>query len=182
MVLYYLPGAARLPARATLPMRPDEKGSPLVFSGQIRDVDGGPISGAEIDIWQADDDGFYSGFAPHLPEGNLRGLVVTGDDGGFGDPYDPAGAVPDSHGRADRQADRRCGMAPVAPCASAPDRRCPGHRAITTQLYFRGGEWLDSDVAQAVKPELILDPQEQDDGSRVVTYNFVLEPTQSAAA
>ena len=33
-----------------------------------------------------------------------------------------------------------------------------------------------------MKPELILDPQEQDDGSRVVTYNFVLEPTQSAAA
>ena len=137
---YYLPGAARLPARATLPMRPDEKGSPLVFSGQIHDVDGGPISGAEIDIWQADDDGFYSGFARICPRATC---VVWSSPGTMAAseirtilpaPYQIPTDGPTG------EADRRCGMAPVAPCASAPDRRCPGHRAITTQLYFRGGE------------------------------------------
>ena len=51
----------------------------------------------------------------------------------------------------------------------------PGHRAITTQLYFAGGEWLDSDVAEAVKPELVLDPQDQGDGTRRAEYDFVLE-------
>jgi protocatechuate 3,4-dioxygenase beta subunit len=58
----------------------------------------------------------------------------------------------------------------------------PGHRAITTQLYFRGGEWLDSDVASAVKPELILDPEDQGDGTRRVEYDFELERDQAARA
>src|SRR5437763_3021566 len=70
---YYLPGQKRLPAKAALPMRDDEAGTPLLFSGQVRDVDGTPLGGAEIEIWQADDQGHYSGFAPHLPEGNRRG-------------------------------------------------------------------------------------------------------------
>jgi catechol 1,2-dioxygenase len=58
----------------------------------------------------------------------------------------------------------------------------PGHRAITAQLYFRGGEWLDSDVAEAVKPELILDPQDAGDGTRRVEYDFVLERDEAATA
>src|SRR3712207_6337405 len=36
---YYLPGQERLTSPATLPMREDEKGSHLVFAGQVRDVD-----------------------------------------------------------------------------------------------------------------------------------------------
>lgn len=70
---YYLPGQARLGARASLPRRPGEKGTPLIFAGQVRDVDGTPLAGAEVDTWHADADGYYSGFAPHVPEGNLRG-------------------------------------------------------------------------------------------------------------
>lgn len=179
---YYLPGAARLPAQATLPMRPDEKGSELVFAGQIRDVDGNPIAAAEIDIWQADDDGYYSGFAPHLPEGNLRGLVVTGDDGRFEiHTIQPAPYQIPTDGPTGKLI-AAAGWHPWRPAHLHLIVSAPGHRAITTQLYFRGGEWLDSDVAEAVKPELILDPQEQGDGTRVVTYDFVLETTQAAAA
>src|SRR3954452_7073928 len=80
---YYLPNAPRLPARATLPMRPDETGTPLTFTGRVTDLDGNPIAGAELDIWQADADGYYSGFAPHLPEGNLRGVVAADEQGHF---------------------------------------------------------------------------------------------------
>ena len=58
----------------------------------------------------------------------------------------------------------------------------PDHRAITTQLYFTGGEWLDSDVASAVKPELILDPQDAGDGTSRVEYDFVLERDEATAA
>lgn len=47
---------------------------------------------------------------------------------------------------------------------------------MTTQLYFRGGEWIDSDVASATKPELILDPVTGDDGVNRVTYDFALDP------
>jgi hypothetical protein len=39
------------------------------------------------------------------------------------------------------------------------DLRAEGFRQITTQLYFAGGEYIDGDVASAVKDDLILDPK-----------------------
>jgi len=52
----------------------------------------------------------------------------------------------------------------------------PGYGTLTTQLYFHGGQWLDSDVAQATKPELILDPQADSGGVLHASYDFVLDP------
>ncbi|WP_448616495.1 catechol 1,2-dioxygenase [Modestobacter sp. URMC 112] len=172
---YYLPGQERLTAQATLPMRDDEQGTPLVFAGQVRDVDGAPLAGAEVDIWQADHEGYYSGFAPHIPDGNLRGVVVTDAEGRFEirtiqpAPYQiptdgPTGELITA-----------AGWHPWRPAHLHLLVRATGHRTITTQLYFAGGEWLDSDVAEATKPELVLDPREQGDGSNAVTYDFVLE-------
>src|SRR3712207_8496771 len=43
---YYLPGQRRLPSSTELPMRPDEQGTPLVFSGQVRDTEDNPVGGA----------------------------------------------------------------------------------------------------------------------------------------
>jgi catechol 1,2-dioxygenase len=173
---YYLPGQQRLPAVATLPMRSDEKGERLVFSGQVRDLDGRPLARAEVDFWQADADGYYSGFAPHLPDGNLRGVIVTDDQGRFEittiepAPYQiptdgPTGAMIAA-----------AGWHPWRPAHLHLMVRADGHRQITTQLYFTGGEWLDSDVASATKDELVLDPRRQADGSWTAVYDFVLEP------
>ena len=53
-----------------------------------------------------------------------------------------------------------------------------GHELLTAQLYFPGDEHNDDDIASAVKPELILDPQQQADGSATVTYGFVLDPAK----
>src|SRR3954463_14757035 len=39
---YYLPGQKRLTSPAALPVREDEKGTPLIFAGQVRDHDGNP--------------------------------------------------------------------------------------------------------------------------------------------
>src|SRR5262245_28932216 len=80
---YYLPNQAALPAKARLPMRADEKGEPLVFSGQVRTVDGAPLAAATLEIWQANADGYYSDFAPNVPAGNLRGVVTADTDGRF---------------------------------------------------------------------------------------------------
>jgi catechol 1,2-dioxygenase len=54
--------------------------------------------------------------------------------------------------------------------------RHAGFRTITTQLYFAGGEWLESDVAEAVKPELVLEPTVDESGAGVASYDFELEP------
>lgn len=172
---YYLPDVQRLPANATLPMREDEQGTPLVFSGQVRDVDGTPLGGAEVDIWQADDQGYYSGFAPHIPDGNLRGVVVTDDEGRFEiTTIQPAPYQIPTDGPTGKLI-TAAGWHPWRPAHLHLLVRALGHRTVTTQLYFQGGEYVDSDVAEAVKPELILDPQERGDGTNTVTYDFVLE-------
>ncbi len=172
---YYLPEQTRLSSTATLPMREDEQGTRLVFSGQVRDVDGTPLGGAEVDIWQADDQGYYSGFAPHIPDGNLRGVVVTDDEGRFEiTTIQPAPYQIPTDGPTG-QLITAAGWHPWRPAHLHLLVRAPGHRTITTQLYFQGGEYVDSDVAEAVKPELILEPQERGDGTNAVTYDFVLE-------
>lgn len=69
---FYLPVHTQLPATATLPMRSDEPGDRLILRGQVGSLDGAPVSGATLDMWQADTDGHYSGFWPGVPDGNLR--------------------------------------------------------------------------------------------------------------
>ncbi len=173
---YYLPDAPKLPAATTLPMRDDEQGTPLVLTGQIRDTAGNPVPGAELDIWHADHEGYYSGFAPHVPDGNLRGVVVADDNGGFEiNTIQPAPYQIPTDGPTGKLIEA-AGWHPWRPAHLHLIVRAPGHRPITTQLYFAGGEWLDSDVAEATKPELILDPQPQADGRRRAEYDFVLEP------
>ncbi|MGY1632080.1 catechol 1,2-dioxygenase [Geodermatophilus sp. SYSU D01186] len=172
---YYVPGSPESTGEATLPMRDGEPGTPLTFQGHVTSVDGTPLAGARIEMWHADDDGFYSQFAPGIPEWNLRGTVVTDADGGFvihtiqPAPYQ----IP---------TDGSCGKLIAAagwhawrPAHLHLKVSAPGHQLITTQLYFPGDPHNDDDIASAVKPELLLDVHTADDGNQV-TYDFVLDP------
>ena len=173
---YYIPGQRRLDSPATLPTRPDEQGDPLVLSGQVTDLDGKPVAGAELDVWQADSTGYYSGFAPDIPEGNLRAVVVADGEGRFEiNTVQPAPYQIPTDGPTGKLI-AAAGWHAWRPAHLHLFVQAPGHRRITTQLYFAGGEWLDSDVAEATKPELVLDPQPGDDGRLHSSYDFVLEP------
>lgn len=173
---YYLADQVRLASTCRLPRRDDEPGTPLVLEGQVRGLDVTPLGGAEVDIWQADADGYYSGFAPHLPEGNLRGVVVTDAEGRFSiSTVQPAPYQIPTDGPTGRLIEA-AGWHPWRPAHLHIMVRADGHRTITTQLYFAGGEWLDSDVAEATKPELVIDPQDDGTGTRCATYDFELEP------
>ena len=72
-----------LEAPYELPRREDEEGDQVVFTGRVTGEDGEPLAGAELDVWHADAKGLYSGFDPSLPEGILRGKVLTGADGRY---------------------------------------------------------------------------------------------------
>jgi catechol 1,2-dioxygenase len=67
----------------------------------------------------------------------------------------------------------------VAPGPPARQGVGPGHELLTAQPYFPGDEHNDDDIASAVKPELILAPQLEDDGSQSVTYGFALDPERN---
>ncbi|MCK8646699.1 catechol 1,2-dioxygenase [Mycobacterium colombiense] len=175
---YYVPNSPELGPEGAMPMRDGEKGDALVWRGQIRSTDGSPRAG-KVELWHADDDGYYSQFAPGIPQWNLRGTFSTGDDGKFTittirpAPYQ----IP---------TDGACGKLISAagwhawrPAHLHVKVSAPGHERLTAQLYFPGDPHNGDDVATAVKPELMLDPQRQPDGSLAVIYDFILDPVQS---
>ncbi|GAS91858.1 catechol 1,2-dioxygenase [Mycolicibacterium brisbanense] len=172
---YYVPDAPELGADATLPMRDGEAGTPLVWEGQITSTDGKPLAG-KVELWHADSDGFYSQFAPGIPQWNLRGSISAGADGRFRittirpAPYQ----IP---------TDGSCGKLIAAagwhawrPAHLHVKVSAPGHELLTAQLYFPGDPHNGDDIADAVKPELMLAPVAQPDGSERVQYGFVLDP------
>jgi catechol 1,2-dioxygenase len=177
---YYVPNAPEQGAHGAVPMRDDEPGTPLVWTGRVTSTDGSPLAGAKVEVWHADADGFYSQFAPNLPEWNLRGTFTVDDDGAFEittvqpAPYQ----IP---------TDGACGKLIAAagwhawrPAHIHVKVSAPGHELLTAQLYFPGDEHNDDDIASAVKPELVLDPKPTTDGSgSTVEYGFVLDPVRA---
>ena len=156
---YYIPDAPTLNTPATLPMREDEPGTPLLFQGQVTNVAGEPLAGALIELWHADDLGFYSQFAPGLPEWNLRGSIIADAQGNFQiNTMQPAPyQIP---------TDGACGALIAAagwhawrPAHLHLKVSAPEHQLITTQLYFQGDEHVADDIASAVKPELFSRPR-----------------------
>ncbi|MFR9803604.1 catechol 1,2-dioxygenase [Pseudonocardia sp. RS010] len=176
---YYIPGAPEFTSEATLPMREDEKGTPLLFQGTVTDLDGAPIDGALVELWHADDAGYYSQFAPGIPEWNLRGQIRVGADGHFAfHTIQPAPYQIPTDGSCGTLI-AAAGWHPWRPAHLHLKVSAPGTQLVTTQLYFDGGEWVDDDVAQAVKPELILRPTPAASGTgNEVTYDFALDPAE----
>jgi len=172
---YYVPNAPTLPSPATLPMRENEKGTPLIFTGSVKNTDGDALTDATVEIWLADDDGYYSQFAPNIPEWNLRGSVPVDSEGNFEiecikpAPYQipTDGATGKLIAAADWHAWR--------PAHLHIKVSAPGYELVTQQLYFPGDPHNDDDIANAVKPELLLDPQPNDQGGETVVYNYVLD-------
>jgi catechol 1,2-dioxygenase len=172
---YYVPNAPELGADGTIPQRPDEPGTPLLWEGTISTTDGSPLAGT-VELWHADADGFYSQFAPNIPEWNLRGTFTTGPDGVFRirtvrpAPYQipTDGATGKLIAAADWHAWR--------PAHLHVKVSAPGHEMLTAQLYFPGDPHNDDDIATAVKPELLLRPEKQADGTERIDYGFVLDP------
>lgn len=80
----YYPGAPEISNPGVLPMRPDEPGTPMIVSGQVRSTEGTPLAGAEMDIWLAALTGHYSQTGlDDQPIWNLRGRLFTDEDGRY---------------------------------------------------------------------------------------------------
>ncbi|MGQ4618880.1 catechol 1,2-dioxygenase [Nocardia sp. R7R-8] len=177
---YYVPGSPEIGSRGAVPMRENESGTPLTWTGRITSTDGTVLDGARIELWHADADGLYSQFAPGIPEWNLRGSFTADAEGRFEirtvrpAPYQ----IP---------TDGACGKLIAAadwhawrPAHLHVKVSAPGHELLTAQLYFPDDAHNDDDVASAVKPELVLHPETAADGvSETIAYDFVLDPVEA---
>jgi catechol 1,2-dioxygenase len=79
---FHIPGAPDYPNGANINL--DGKGDPAVVRGRVTDVDGRPVPGARIEVWQTSNDGFYDVQQPEdQPVYNHRGVFQTDADGRY---------------------------------------------------------------------------------------------------
>jgi catechol 1,2-dioxygenase len=145
----------------------DGKGEPCLVTGQVTGPDGEPLAGAVVDVWQANEDGFYDVQQPGVqPECNLRGLFTADDQGRFWfrsilPRYYP---IPDD-GPVGRLL-AATGRHPNRPAHVHFIVTAPGHRTVTTHLFVDDSPYLDSDAVFGVKESLVREFPVVDDPAR----------------
>ena len=142
-----------------------------VVRGTVRSVDGRPLPGAVLDVWQADDAGFYDTQQPdRVPERNLRGLFTTNAAGEFWFrtivprfyPIPDDGPV----GRLLRATHRH----PNRPAHIHFIGSAEGFTPVVTHLFVEGSPYLDDDAVFGVKKSLIREVQRVDDPALARSY------------
>ncbi|CCH31964.1 intradiol ring-cleavage dioxygenase [Actinosynnema sp. NPDC047251] len=170
----------------------DGLGTPCLVTGSVSGADGRPVPGAQVDVWQANDEGFYDVQQPDVqPHRNLRGLFTADGDGRFRF----RSIVPRHY---PIPADGPVGQL-LAATARHPNRpahihfevSAPGYRTVTTHLFVAGTPYLGSDAVFGVKPSLVREFPLVDDPERAaaeglpnpfrgVHFDVVLSPSDGA--
>ncbi|MCZ6605601.1 MAG: dioxygenase [Alphaproteobacteria bacterium] len=167
--------------------RGDTGGDPTVVHGSIKDLDGAPIKGALLDIWQATQQGLYENIDTTQPDMNLRGRLRTDANGEyvFRTVLPACYPIPDD-GPAGQLLSlcKRHNMRPghIHFIVSAE-----GFVPVTTEIFVEGDEYLDSDAVFGVKESLVAEFTKSDSAEEAakwgmptpfhaMRYDFVLEP------
>jgi hydroxyquinol 1,2-dioxygenase len=146
-------------------------GQPCVVSGRVASLDGGPLPGALVDVWQADDHGFYDVQRPDAqPEGNGRGLFACDGDGRFWFRTVTPSAYPIPTDGPVGDLLTASGRHPYRPAHIHLIVAAEGHLPVTTHIFVAGSPYLDSDAVFAVKQSLIRDFAEVDDPDQAAAY------------
>ncbi|HEX8807915.1 MAG TPA: dioxygenase [Xanthobacteraceae bacterium] len=138
-------------------IRSPTPGPALFVNAWFRDVNGKPIVGAEVDIWQSSPEGFYENQDPVQADMNLRGKFTTDADGhisfrsvkpaGYPIPIDgPVGELLRAQGRHN-----------MRPAHLHFLVYKPGFKTLISQLYVPDDKHIDTDVQFGVTRHLIGD-------------------------
>ena len=130
-------------------------GPPCWVEGRVTDVDGRPVAGARLEVWEADEDGFYD---VQYEGGRVagRGHLVADAEGRYRfwsvrpAPYPiPAdGPVGDLLAAA--------GRGPMRPAHLHFLVTAPGHRTLVTHAFVAGDPHLRDDAVFGVKDSLVV--------------------------
>lgn len=139
-------------------------GQPCWVQGTVRDTDGNPVPGARIEVWEADEDGFYD---VQYDDDRVAGRahLFSHDDGSYHFwaitptpypiPHDgPVGTMLAATGRSPMRASHLHFMVSA-----------PGTRTLVTHIFVRGDELLASDSVFGVKDSLVKDFVDQEPGT-----------------
>jgi protocatechuate 3,4-dioxygenase beta subunit len=150
---FYRDGAPDLPPGGNI--APHDAGMPTFVTGRVLDLDGRPIEGALLDVWQADSSGRYDSQYAGADDLHLRGKFRTDADGRFlirtvrpvHYPIPTDGPV----GRMLQATNRH----PWRPAHIHFVVSAHGYEPVTTHIFDDIDEYLQSDTVFAVKESLI---------------------------
>ena len=146
-------------------------GQPCVVTGQVRSLDGTALAGAQVDVWQADDHGFYDVQQPGgQPAGNGRGLFTCDDEGRFWFRTVTPSAYPIPTDGPVGGLLTATGHHPYRPAHIHLIVAADGHLPVTTHVFVAGSPYLDSDAVFAVKQSLVRDFTEVGDPGQAAAY------------
>ena len=173
-------------------MAKDAPGVPCFVAGVVRDLDGKPVEGATLDVWQTDGEGLYE--AQRDVDGPwVRGIFRTQADGSFLiRTVAPVGYTIPMDGTVGELM-QRTKISHYRPAHIHFVVEAPGYHRIVTHLFQRGDRHIDTDVVYGVKAPLIVDFKQIPGGKApngetlenpfyLVRYDFVLQKTAIAKA
>jgi protocatechuate 3,4-dioxygenase beta subunit len=166
----------------------DVRGTPAFIGGRVVDLNGDPIAGAQLDVWQADSSGLYDSQYPNGNELHMRGLFRADSEGRYlVRTVRPVYYAIPSDGPVGRLL-RATNRHPWRPAHVHFVVSADGYEPVTTHLFDDSDPYLDSDTVFAVKDSLIcrfVRHDERDEASRrlaleppfyTVEFDFVLKP------
>ncbi len=184
---FYREGGPELPEGGNV-AEGAEGGTPTIVTGRVLDLQGNPIAGAMLDVWQADPEGLYDSQRPGLEELQMRGIFHTGAGGHYTiRTTRPVHYQIPTDGPVGRMlaATKRH---PWRPAHIHFKVTAKGYAPLTTHLFDKVDPYLDSDAVFGVKDSLICDfpVHETRDADAVrygidppfctCEYDFVLSP------
>jgi hydroxyquinol 1,2-dioxygenase len=163
-------------------------GQPCFVSGRVLDLQGKPVAGALLEVWQADEAGFYDvqqAATPGQQQHRARGKLRSGADGGFQFRSILAEAYPIPHDGPVGKMLAALGRHPWRPAHLHFMIQAQGFETLITHVFRDGDQYLASDAVFGVRSTLIADwlrhgPGIAPDGTRMdqpyytLNYDFVL--------
>jgi hydroxyquinol 1,2-dioxygenase len=151
---FWRAGAPILTNGASL-LRGPTRGDPIFVTTWVRDIDGGAVAGACVDVWHSSAEGFYENQDPEQADLNLRGTFETNAEGKIwfrsikprGYPIPVDGPVGDL-----LRAQRRHNLRPAHIHFLISKR---GYKTQFSQVYSSDDPNLDTDVQFGVTEQLI---------------------------
>ena len=174
---FYRAGAPKCSDGASL-LRSPTPGPELLFKGFVKDEKGGPIAGAQVDVWHSSPVGLYENQDKTQAEMNLRGRFTTLADGSFSfRSVKPAGyPVPtDGPTGALLRAQKRHNFRPAHLHFLIHK---PGFKTIASQVYDPDDPHLETDSQFAVTKALIGNYLKKGE-TYSLEFSFTLEPGES---
>lgn len=158
----YRPGAPLRKPPVKL-CRDDEEGDVLYLAGRVTSAqDGRPLAGAMLDVWQTNRRGYYENQDETQPEFNLRGRLLTDEQGRYELRTIIPGAYEVTRGGPVAELLLALGRPAWRPSHIHVKVTCEGFATLTTMLFLPGDPWLQSDTINAVKESLIVKLERHD--------------------